>query len=145
VIVAGFTEPLVSMSVDNRNVRWRLDAGGVQAPLLDGRQLYHGGSDSKLRKLDAVTGSVAWTWDCEAGGTLGQPVKTAAGILVASSEGSVYLIDDEDGTEQWSYAPGHTLDGVTAPIAVDGRQAVIVTNAGNVISLLVPTSGGDRE
>lgn len=145
VIVAGFTEPLLSLNLETRNVRWRLDAGGVQAPMIDGRDLYHGGSDSKLRKLDAVTGSVAWTWDCEAGGTLGQPIKTPAGVMVASSEGSVYLIDDDSGVQRWEYQPGHTLDGITASIAVDGRQAVLVTNAGNVISLIVPELGGRDE
>jgi outer membrane protein assembly factor BamB len=140
VIVAGFSEPLVSLDMQSRNVRWRVEAGGVQAPLLDGRQVYHGGSDSKLRKIDAVTGSVVWTWECEAGGTLGGPIKTEAGILVASSEGSVYLIDDADGAERWVYRPGHHLDGITAGIATDGRQTVIVTNAGKVISLIVPSA-----
>jgi outer membrane protein assembly factor BamB len=145
VIVAGFSEPLVSLNMESRNVRWRLDTGGAQAPLVDGRLVYHGGSDSKLRKLDAITGSVSWTWECGEGGTLGQPVKIKAGLLIASSEGSLYLIDDADGTELWRYNPAHHLDGITAGIAVEGRQAIIVTNAGNVVSLLVPDSGTSNE
>jgi outer membrane protein assembly factor BamB len=145
VIVAGFTEPLVSLNIETQNVRWRLDAGGVAAPLVVGREVYHGGSDGKLRRVDAVTGSVGWTWECSVGGTLGRPVQTDAGLLIASSEGSVYLVDAGNGDELWSYQPGHLLDGVTAGIAVEGRQAIIVTNAGNVVSLLVPQSGNSDE
>jgi len=137
-IVAGFEEPLLSLNMETKNVRWRVDAGGVQAPLVDGREVFHGGADGKLRKVDAITGSVSWTWECAAGGTLGQPIKTPAGLLVASSEGSVYLVDPEEGTMRWRLNPGHRLAGISAGIAVDGRQAVVVTNAGNVISLLVP-------
>jgi len=138
-IVAGFSQPLVSMDVESQNVRWRVDAGGVQAPLVDGRSVYHGGVDGKLRKVDAITGSVAWTWTCPKGGTLGKPVKIPAGLLVASSEGTLYMVDDADGGQLWSYQPGHSISGITAGIAVEGRQAVVVTNAGNVISLIVPS------
>jgi len=144
-IVAGFSEPLVSLDMESRNVRWRVDAGGVQAPLVVGREIYHGGSDGKLRRVDAITGSVAWTWTCVEGGTLGRPWKTPAGLLVASSEGSLYLVDAEDGSTRWTYRPGHRLAGITAGVALDGRQVVIVTNAGNVISLIVPRSEVDHE
>ncbi len=144
-IVAGFSEPLVSLNLKSRNVRWRVDAGGVQAPLVSGREIFHGGADGKLRKVDAITGSVGWTWECPEGGTLGLPVKTPAGLLVASSEGSLYLISAKDGSTLWTYRPGHRLAGITAGVAVDGRQAVVVTNAGNVISLIVPQRSQDDE
>jgi outer membrane protein assembly factor BamB len=88
--------------------------------------------------VDAVTGNVEWTWESKRGGTLGQPVLTPAGLLVASSAGSLSLIDPETGKRRWKLEPGHRLAGVTAGIAVDGRQVVITTNAGNLMSLIVP-------
>ena len=51
---------------------------------------------------------------------------------------SVFLINPEDGEPLWWYDPGYFLAGVTANPAVDGRQAVVLTNAGNLISFVVP-------
>jgi outer membrane protein assembly factor BamB len=142
-IVAGFSEPLMSLDLETRNIRWRVDAGGVQAAIVDGRRVYHGGTDGKLRAVDAVTGNVEWTWESKRGGTLGQPVRTPAGLLVASSAGTLSLIDPETGKRRWKLEPGHRLAGVTAGIAVDGRQVVITTNAGNLMSLIVPVDERD--
>jgi len=139
VIVAGFSEPLMSLNLDTRNVRWRIDAGGTSAAVTDNDWIVHGGTDGKLRSVDRLTGSPRWVWEAPSSGSLTQPIVTEAGILVGSSTDSLYLIDDETGVESWHFDPGYRIAGVSANVAVDGRQIVMVTNAGRIMSLVVPT------
>jgi outer membrane protein assembly factor BamB len=154
IVVAGYSEPLVGMHADSRNVRWRLDVGGAGAPLpgggdgarpngtLGGDQthafIYHGGEDGILRCVDARTGALVWEWDSETASALTEPVATEAGVLVGAAAGSVYLIDAATGNRSWEWEPGFHISGVTVPVAVGGRQAVAVTNAGNIVSFVVP-------
>jgi outer membrane protein assembly factor BamB len=151
-IVAAFTEPLVALDQATRNVRWRVDAGGAWSPVLGGgegaapapvlagphRWVFHSGADGKLRCVDAASGAVAWVWDSGSGTALTQAVPTEAGLLVGSSGGSVFLVDTATGALRWRWEPGYHPSGVTAAIAVEGRQAVLVTNAGVVTSFVVP-------
>jgi outer membrane protein assembly factor BamB len=138
VFVGGYSEPFVSLDLTTRNVRWRLDVGTAAAPVLVDQTLFHGGTDGVLRALDRLTGDVIWTWDSETTGALTQPQVVDAGVLVGSSDGSLYLVDAADGAPLWSYEPGHLVDGVTVAPLVAGRQLVLVTNAGNLVSLVSP-------
>ena len=154
IVVAGYSEPLVGMHAASRNVRWRLDVGGAGAPLAGGGQgarpdgtlggasqhafIYHGGEDGILRCVDARTGALVWEWDSETASALTEPVATEAGVLVGAAAGSVYLVDATSGERTWAWEPGFHISGVTVPPAVGGRQAVAVTNAGNIVSFVVP-------
>lgn len=138
VFVGGYSQPFVSLDLATRNVRWRLDVGTAASPVLEDQTLFHGGTDGVLRALDRLTGDVIWTWDSETTGSLTQPQVVDAGVLVGSSDGSLYLVDRSDGSAVWSYEPGHLVDGVTVAPLVSGRQLVLVTNAGNLISLVSP-------
>ncbi len=111
--------------------------------MIEDRTIYHGGTDGNLRSVDAVTGNVNWTWELKRGGTLGEPVVTPAGVMVASSAGGLFLIDRDSGKQKWKLEPEYRISGVTAGIAVDGRQVVITTNAGNLMSLIVPQQEPD--
>jgi hypothetical protein len=102
------------------------------------RWVFHSGADGKLRCVDAGSGAVAWVWDSGSGNALTAAVPTEAGLLVGSSGGSVFLVDTATGEQRWRWEPGFHPSGVTAAIAVEGRQAVLVTNAGVVTSFLVP-------
>ncbi|MEC8424525.1 MAG: PQQ-binding-like beta-propeller repeat protein, partial [Myxococcota bacterium] len=160
VIVAGYTEPLVALDLMSRNVRWRVDAGGAQPAVVGGGTgeapapfsvedpnagfVFHGGADGRLRCLDASTGGAVWEWDSETQTALTSPVPTPAGLLVAASGGSVYLVDPTTGEERWRWQPGYHPSGVTVPPAVQGRQAVVVTNAGFVASFVVPSDDRGR-
>ena len=138
-IVSGYTEPLVSIELESRNVRWRHDVGGACAAVLGAeRRIYHGGNDGVLRAIDAVTGAIAWEWDSETEAALTQPVLTEAGLLVGASAGGFSLIDVDDGSLAWRFDDGYELAGITAAAAVHGRQAVVLTNAGNLYSFVVP-------
>ncbi len=154
IVVAGYSEPLVGIHGPSRNVRWRLDVGGAGAPIAGGGDgtapdgtfgasvpnafVYHGGEDGLLRCVDGRTGALVWEWDSETASALTEPVATEGGLLVGATAGSVYLVDAVDGHLVWSWAPGFHVSGISAPPAIQGRQAVVVTNAGNIVSFVVP-------
>ena len=141
IIVGGYTEPLLAFDLASRNVRWRLDVGSAAAPTLDptdGRTVYHSGVDGVLQSVDGVTGAAGWSWDSETKASLTSPLWTDAGLLVGSSAGGLYLISPGDGRERWRLDTGYLLSGVSVEPAVEGRQIVIVTNAGNLVSLVAP-------
>jgi outer membrane protein assembly factor BamB len=140
VILAAYSEPLVGMDPISRNIRWRLDVGGAHpaAAAEDGRRIYHGGVDGVLRSLAVESGSEFWTWDSETGASLTTPLITEAGLLVASSGGGLYLVDSETGDLLWSWDPGYRLSGFSASPVTEGRQAIAVSNAGFVMSFIVP-------
>lgn len=154
IVVAGYSEPLVGLHAESRNVRWRLDIGGAGAPISGGGTgatpdrthgtgaahvfVYHGGEDGLLRCVDTRTGALVWEWDSETASALTAPVATEAGLLVGASSGTVYLVDPTTGVERWRWRPGFHVSGFTVPPGVQGRQAVAVTNAGNIVSFVVP-------
>lgn len=153
LVVSGYTEPLVAIHRASRNVRWRVDVGGAQRALAGGGSgaapvasfgegddayVFHGGVDGKMRCVDARTGNVVWTWDSKTTTALTRPVPTDAGLLIAASGGTVALVDPATGTESWRWAPSFHVSGITSAPAVDGRQAVVVTNAGHLVSFVVP-------
>jgi outer membrane protein assembly factor BamB len=115
-----------------------MDVGGAHPAVSFGDRLLHSGGDGVLRAMDAQTGDLLWEWDSETESALTRPLPTPAGVLVGAAAGSVFLINPEDGEPLWWYDPGYFLAGVTANPAVDGRQAVVLTNAGNLISFVVP-------
>lgn len=137
-LIAGYTEPLVSMDRKTQAIRWRQDFGGAHPVVESDGRLLHSGNDGLLRALDAQTGDLLWEWDSGTESALTQPIPTEAGLLVGAAAGSVYLVDPEDGSRLWTYDPGYFLNGVTAVPAVEGRQALVLTNAGNLISFVVP-------
>ena len=160
VIVAGYTEPLVAMDLVSRNVRWRVDVGGAQPAVVGGGTgdtpvdfpaedpsgafVFHGGADGRLRCLGASSGAEVWSWDSGTETALTAPVPTPAGLLVGASGGSVYLVSPETGEERWRWEPGYHPSGITVPPSVDGRQAVVVTNAGYIASFVVPSDDQGR-
>lgn len=145
VVAGGFSGPLLALDPENRAVKWRVEIGSAEAPVagpIDAATglpvLVHGGIDGKLRSIDARTGQLRWTWDSETQGALTRPVWTDAGLLVGSSSGGLYLVDPVQGALRWTLDPGYVLAGVSAEPAVDGRQVVVVTNAGRILSLVMP-------
>ncbi len=143
-LVSGFSEPLLVLDLEGRAVRWRQEVGGPQVPtvldLPQGKTIFHGGVDGELRRIDLRTGEVAWSWDSGTGTALSTPVPTEAGMLVAASGGALYLVDPESGGLSWAWRPMFHSSGITATPAVEGRQAVVVTNAGYIMSFVSPAA-----
>ncbi|MES2637852.1 MAG: PQQ-binding-like beta-propeller repeat protein [Myxococcota bacterium] len=130
VVVGGYSEPLVSLDPTTRAVQWRLDIGSSSPFTLEGETLWHGGPDGVLRRIDAKSGNVVWEWDSVTGGSISRPIPTAQGLLVASSEGSMYLVDPTTGALRWTFDPGFLLTGISSPPAVDGNTVYAVSNGG---------------
>jgi outer membrane protein assembly factor BamB len=148
LFASGYFKPLVAIDLATQNVRWRFDRGAAAAVGVDERdgltRVYHPGTDGTLRAIGALTGAEQWMWDSETDGALTTPLVTPAGLLLGSSEGSVYLIDPDTGKERWRYDEGRILDGVTSGPVVAGRQLLFVTNAGNLHSMLAPSATPSR-
>jgi outer membrane protein assembly factor BamB len=154
IVVAGYSEPLVGLHAESNNVRWRLDVGGSGAAIAGGESgsvpsgsfapegehmfIFHGGEDGKLRCVDTRTGAMLWEWDSESESALTAPVATEAGLLVGAAAGTLYLIHPSTGMEIWRWRPGYHVSGITVPPGIQGRQAVAVTNQGNIVSFVVP-------
>ena len=62
-----------------------------------------------------------------------------AGLVLGSSDGSLYLVDPANGTLLWSYDPAFLLNGITVAPSISGRQLLAVTNGGRLLSMVVPT------
>lgn len=141
-IVSAYFEPTVAIEREGRKVRWQLAqgaaAGGVLSTLGDDPVVILPGTDGVLRAVALRSGEVRWSWSSDTEGSLTQPQLTEAGVVVASSAGTVALLDPVTGTERWRFRPPFLLEGVTTAPAIDGRQAVFVTNAGRIYSVLAP-------
>ncbi len=149
-LVSGFTEPLLVIDLESRAIRWRRDEGGPNPAALVAEDsgettVFHGGADGSLRRYDLRTGDLAWTWDSGTSTSLTTPLVTEAGLLVGASGGSVYLVDEDSGERLWAWEPAMMVSGVSASPAVDGRQAVVVTNAGYIMSFVSPAAEPEWE
>lgn len=141
VLASGYDEPLVALDPATRQVVWTLPYGSAAAATVMGEGesavLLHPGTDGKLRAVAPRTGTELWTWDSGDTGSITEAVVTEAGILVASSTGTLSLIDPQQGAVRWAFRPPFLLEGLSAPPTVEGRQLVFVTNAGRLYSLVV--------
>lgn len=140
VFVGGFSAPFQAIDLGSQNVRWSLEIGIAASPLLQGRTLFVPGSDGRLRAVDAGSGAVIWEWDSETSGALTEPQITPAGLMVASSDGGIWLVEPTTGQTAWTYDDGVMINGLSVAPTVQGRQVVAITNAGNILSLLVPAN-----
>jgi outer membrane protein assembly factor BamB len=135
VLVSGYSKPLQRYDPALRTATWRVDAGSAAAPRLVGETVYHPGSDGKLRKLDARTGNLLWTWDSGSTGPLQSPEVTELGVLAASTDSTVFLIDAETGLERWRLDPGIRLTGFGAAPARAGNEIFALSNGGVLYAL----------
>lgn len=145
VFVSAYFDPLMALDVETHRPRWVLDVGSAAESVLvddadhDGPPiLYHPGTDGQLRRLDPATGDLRWAWASGGDGALTRPVPVAAGVLVGSTTGGLWLVDAETGLTKWTFNPPYVLEGLAAAPSVDGRQVVFTTHAGNLFSLVSP-------
>lgn len=156
VLVGGFTEPFMALSPENRSTAWRHGFGIAAPAAVDGEVIYAPGTDGRLRRIAARTGEVEWEWDSAArlpaifapvgpdgqpteargaSGVLGRPLLTPVGLFVASSEGSLHLLDPASGKLRWTFDPGMSVEGIAAPPVIAGKDLYLVTNGGMVYDL----------
>lgn len=142
IFTSGYFMPLVALDLASQNMRWRVDHGAAHAVAIDDSSgvavVHHPGTDGTLRSYVALTGAERWSWSSGTRGALTTPQPTPAGLVVASSEGSVYLIDPDTGQRTWRYRGDELLTGVSAAPFIEGRQMIFVTNAGRIYSMVAP-------
>ena len=133
----------MSIKLDSRNVRWRVETGGSTDVVVDEGVGFFAASNGNLMAIDLINGSTRWSWESPKGSALTTPVLTDAGLYVGTANGGLFLIDEKTGDQEWSFVPGVTISGFTAGLAVEGRQLVAVTNQGRVMSFVSVDDGPD--
>ena len=150
LFTSGYFQPLVALDLPSHNIRWRVEVGAAHPVALstdpsDNTILFHPGTDGVLRAISTLTGAQLWSWESGTSGALTTPLVTDAGLLLASSEGGIYLVDPEEGTEQWRWHEPWILRGISSMPAIDGRQLIFVSNSGYLYSMLVPQEEAPSE
>ena len=115
-------------------VVWRRDTDDLQGlltrPVLCGDLVVIGSFDGTLRAIDRASGELRWATPglpCE-----GAPTLFAAGLVVATSDQAVALIDPTNGeVVRRAELPG----AVSAHVIASGQDAIIVTRNGWVICI----------
>jgi len=134
IYLGAFSKPFIALDAAGMTARWSIPYGTAAKAAIHNDRLYLGGSDGKLRAIDRITGEQAWVWDSKTAGALTEPQVAAAGIIVTSSDGGVYIVSTATGKLAWEYEPGHNLEGVSAGAALAGKRVIVVTNGGKLIS-----------
>ncbi len=106
---------------------WRVKTGGAvsSVPWYNPRSkvVYFGCDDGKLYAVDAVSGTIRWTYKTK--GTIVHPPAFHDGVLLfTSSENRIYGLDAATGRWRWQYdrnAPeGFTIQGHAGVLVVNG-------------------------
>ncbi len=145
VFVGGFSKPFVALDTMDNSIVWSLDFGTAVPPALNDDAIYVAGTDGILRAADAKTGDLLWEWDSHHSGALTMPVLSPLGLFVGASDGGLWLLDPEDGQPAWELDPGMLISGISAAPVIAGRQLLVLTNAGQLLSLVAPVSNTRNE
>jgi outer membrane protein assembly factor BamB len=88
-----------------------------------------------LRAYDPL--SFTEQWQLHRPGTYfaGFPTLRGQDLIVASSDGNVYVVDQQSGRILWSFQFGD-IGGAT--VAVDGQQGYLVTGEGELVAFACP-------
>jgi outer membrane protein assembly factor BamB len=102
----------------------------VYTPAISGDQAFIPGEDHTLTRVDAVTGSVGWTFSADG---VVEVVPALAGNVVyaASNSGSAFAVDRVTGAELWSVP----IRGVPYGPTVAGGMLLIGTDLGIVYAI----------
>jgi outer membrane protein assembly factor BamB len=127
------------------SVRWQVPTGEIidSAALLDDRgRVYFGSGDSKLRALDAQSGSVVWTMQADDPKPIGSFINWFEGNVAIGPKGTLYVpndnfllyaIDRDTGAPSWSY---RMPDQTWSLPAVDARSGEMFVGNNNLLPAL---------
>jgi outer membrane protein assembly factor BamB len=145
ILAAGFGGPVVALDARTHAVRWQADEAGASASMiLAGGSLVTSDSRGRVQSLDPATGAVEWSWELQ-DRQFGPPIRAAGWILLGDVAGTLYALDRFEGKLAWKYQPedGTHIAGIAAAPAVDGRQLLVPTAAGRLLSLVGDVGAGD--
>ena len=111
---------------------WQTRAGSVTAPLaFDGDAIYAGTEEGLVLRMEPERGETQWRATLS-GAVRAGPVITPAGLLVATTTDTLFLIDRQTGTVRSRLKlPGTVL----ATPATDGRRVYLPTTNGRVVAV----------
>lgn len=112
---SGAPRDVPAYEQDNR-FDWR-----GSSPLLSDGKLYVGGSDGKVRALNADTGAQIWEFHTE-GSVRSRPAVIGETLVAGSWDGKVYGLDIATGEKQWHYDTGGV---VHSDVSAWGELAII--------------------
>lgn len=138
ILVGGYFKPLLAVDRGTQSVRWRAEVGAAFPVAVHDGLVLHPGTDGVLRAYDRLTGAQEWSWDSKTNTALTEPVITEAGVLFGAVAGSVHLLNPKTGKQRWTWREPILLEGVNATPTVEGRQVLVVTNAGMLYSFVAP-------
>jgi len=148
IISGAFGGPLVALDMQTRERRWvNSEAGATSAMVEAGGYIYTTDLQGRLLCIDVADGREVWKWDYKEA-QFGAPVRVSGTILVGDVGGTLHALDRFEGKLQWTYRPmdGTRLAGVTAAVAVDGRQVLFTTAGGSLRSVIAEKAwGGNQE
>lgn len=119
---------------DGRPV-WTRTTGGVVAPLaFDGAELFAGTEAGLVLRLDPDQGAVVWRRQLS-GAVRAAPVVTPDGLVIATTNDTVYLLDRATGTITGKHAtPGTILAGP----AYGQHRVYAGTTGGHILAIDLP-------
>ncbi|MEA2207372.1 MAG: hypothetical protein QOE77_4148, partial [Blastocatellia bacterium] len=107
-INAGFTKRVYALDATTGDVVWSVPIDGsfgVFGIAYDGGQLFVVDGDGLVRALDGATGEENWAEQMPGQSSFSAPPTADGGILYvggAGSGGTLYAVDESDGSVQWS-------------------------------------------
>lgn len=144
--VASYSGTFYCLSRENASIQWTFRQGSVQSAAVAGERVFLGDDQGFVHALNKRTGELYWSYDLRESDQKRSiaksprrrlkaptnPVPFNGLILVASSSGYIYALDQAVGQEKWEYWPGF---GVTTEIVTHGNSIFIHTNFGNLYCL----------
>jgi outer membrane protein assembly factor BamB len=147
VVAASYGGGALAFDAATQEVRWRDPELGAVGPMArDLLGLVTSDAAGRLVAVDPENGEHTWTWE-RPDAQLGPPAIDGAFVFVGDVSGTIHAVDRYGGELRWSWAPadGTRIAGIAAQPAIEGRQLVVPTAGGRLISLIgVQTVGDDR-
>jgi outer membrane protein assembly factor BamB len=101
---------------DPGEVRWAFDIGGLirSSPIVGVRTVYLGGTD--LRAVDLVGGRERWCFEntFETEQFLATPELVDGTVYAGSTDGYLYAVEAQDGTDLWRHGIGGAIESAVA-------------------------------
>jgi outer membrane protein assembly factor BamB len=146
IYVASYSGSVYALSRENAAVQWVFNHGSVQRVAIVGDRLFVSDNEGFARALDKANGHELWSFDLreyDEKQSLYEdsrrklvaptnPVPYHDLLLIGSSNGFLYALDQRDGRLRWQFWPGF---GMTAETIVDGDAIYMHTNFGNLYCL----------
>ncbi len=131
---SSYSGGVYALSPADGAVRWRYEVEGAGTVQAAGEEICFSAVKAGLHCLDRK-GRLLWRQSLAKQGVLSTPVLVGPRLLlVSAAAGGTYVVDRPSGRLMQYFDPGQ---GVSAPVASDGRQVYLLSNAGFLYAFTV--------